>query len=267
MDNRDCFIGEEELNIYLDGELGVSRKEALDQHLKSCRICSLRYEIASELKSKLRVAASADRAPDWLKYRIKARLEEGSRLGTSGFWGFLMHLLGTRPLIPVGAAGVLVIAFLMAIFISPTRNETAPLVTDMVQEHYEYLEGPPPDGIMSDNLHEINQWIATNAGIDFALSSERGLPSLRGACAILDHEDTIGWVGFNYLEKKVSLFMTKGRKEELFGQRNRSLHDFLVYSGEYTDVSYALWHHEGITCVLVGDLPEERLIELADLII
>ena len=267
MNRSDCFASEEELNIYLDGELGVSRKGVLDRHLSDCRICFLRFEIASRLKTGVREAVRDYRAPDWLRGKIVAGISEESKAEVGGFWRYLINILKTRPFIPVGAAGLLVVMFLLAIIIRPSQKDSVPFVTEMVREHYEYLEGGLENGIKSDDPKEITRWISVNAGIDFPLSPDSGLPSLNGACVIREDRERIGYISFDYLEKKVSLFMTKNVDEELSGPRKLTVHDIPVFCGRCTDMNYVLWQGKSIVCMLVGDLPEDKLIDLADIII
>jgi hypothetical protein len=147
MEQRECFTDEEELNIYIDGELGNDRTMILNEHVRSCDDCSIRYRIASGLKSRVREACAEIRAPVWLRTRIMSDMERESAAGGGGFWVYLINRFRSRPLIPVGAVGLLVVLFLVAVFSNPRDGGTMPLVREMIHEHYEYMEGSLENGI------------------------------------------------------------------------------------------------------------------------
>ncbi len=266
MNQRDCFINEDELNEYLDRELNESRKLDLDNHLRDCSDCSARFEIADRLKTMIEHSKDQVESPAWLKTRILAEIDSQSRARAGGFWEYLTGVFRSRPFIPVTAASALVIVFAFAIFSKSPQIGTMPFVTAMVKEHYEYLDGSN-DGIRSSDPGEIANWISSNTGFDIALSADQRIPPPNGACVIKKSGETIGYVSFDYLEKKVSLFMLSEKEDELFGQRKMNLGDISIYCGKCTGMNYVLWQSGDIVCVLVGDIPQESLVNLADYMI
>jgi len=267
MNQRDCFVSEEELNIYLDGELAEVRKAELDSHLPLCGDCSMRFEIAASIESLIRESAGSEKAPAWLRDRILAGIAKENQARIGGFWGFLIDLVRMRPLIPIGAAAVLILFLFFGVFSRLANRGTMPLVTAMIHEHYEYIEEKPAFGIQSDNIEEISRWITANSGIACELPSNDKMPSPTGGCVIEDDGKTIGYVSFAYLDKQVSLFMIADGGKGLFGSRLISLGRVSAYCGRCTGMNYVLWRGGSATCVLVGDLPEKSLVELADLMI
>lgn len=263
MNQRDCFESEEELNIYLDAELDSSRKDELDRHIKFCVTCSQRFEIARQLKLMLKSAVGRDKAPAWLKDKIRLQIEEESRHRSGAIWWYFAELFRSRPIVPVGVATALVVLFFLVIFIRPSPNGTMPLVTEMVHEHYEYLEGITGFGIKSENPEEITGWLMTNGSMKFPFKNSADMPSLKGACIIKEDDENIGYVAFDYQEKTVSLFILNEEKDEIFGQRKMDIGDISVYCGKCTGMSYALWKGGDTMYILVGDLPEESLVDLA----
>ncbi|MEE9553203.1 MAG: zf-HC2 domain-containing protein [candidate division Zixibacteria bacterium] len=262
MNKRDCFINEDELNEYLDSELGGSRKLALEDHLRYCPDCSTRFEISFKLKTLLKSSRDQVHAPPWLKTRILSDIHAQSKVGVGGFWEYLTKAFRGKPLIPIAAASALVMVFILALFSKSDQKGTMPFVTAMVKEHYEYSDGSA-NGIKSNDPEEITSWISSNAGIDFALSSDQRIPLPNGACVIQKSGETVGYVSFDYQEKKVSLFMLKEKENELFGQREMNLGDISVFCGKCTGMNYVLWKSDDVVCVLVGDIPEKSLVNLA----
>lgn len=262
MNNRDCFVSEEEMYLYLDRELDSQRTAILKNHLVECGDCAARYGAVSKLKSVLKESRDSVRAPSWLRDRILRGIAAEVPVG-GGFWEYMRNLLRNRPLLPVGAAGFLVVAFLLLIFSKSSHRATMPFVTDMVHEHYEYLEDTENLGILSDDPQEVSRWLAVNSNLAVSLPSDSLLPPPGGACVLEHQGKTIGYVFFDFEDKRVSLFMASGRGEELFGPTMMQHENISVYCGNCTGMNYALWQANDLVCVLIGDIPEDELVAMA----
>ncbi len=263
MKQRDCFVDEEELNFYLDGEMDESRKSVLDNHRLSCPECAARYGIVFKLKDLVKESCKKDVAPAWLRDKIILSIARESHEGAGGFWEYMRSLIGTRPMIPVGAAGFLVVVFIIALLTVSGPKGTMPLVTEMVNEHFEYLQEPENLGIKSDDPLEIAQWVSANAGMQIVLPSDPAIPPPGGACVVKENGETIGCVFFDIQDKRVSLFMAKDHGGKIFGPNKMSVENILVYCGSCTGTNYVLWQASNLVCILVGDLPEESLMDMA----
>lgn len=263
MHKRDCFVNEEELFLYLDRELNPGRTAILKDHLVECGDCAARYGAELKLKSLLRESRDYVKAPTWLRDRILMGLEAEVPV-SGGFWEHMRNLVRSRPLLPVGAAGFLVVALLLLIFSKSSYRTTMPFVTDMVHEHFEYLEEPEKLGILSSDPQEVSRWLDANSNLGITFPSDSLLPPPGGAC-VLEHEGkTIGYVFFDLEDKRVSLFMTSGQEEELFAPTIMRHNDISVYCGRCTGMNYALWKSNDLVYVLVGDIPEDDLVTLAE---
>lgn len=263
MKQRECFVDEEELNLYLDGELDESRKSILDNHRVSCRECAARYGIALKLKELVKDSCREAVAPTWLRDRVITDITRASRERTGGFWEYMRDLIGTRPIIPVGAAGFLVLIFMVALLTVSGPGGTMPLVTEMVHEHYEYIQESENLGIISNDPQEIAQWVSANAGMQVTLPSDPAILHPDGACVLELSGETIGCVFFDLQEKRVSLFLTRGCGEELFGPNKTKIENISLFCGRCTGTNYVLWQADDLVCVLVGDLSEESLVGMA----
>lgn len=263
MKQCECFVDEEELNIYLDDGLDESRKSILDDHRLSCRECAARYGIAMELKNIVRESCKKVMAPTWLRDKITMSITRESRDRAEGFWGYMRSLMGTRPMIPVGAAGFLVAIFMLALFTISGPGGNMPLVAQMVHEHYEYLQDPGNFGIVSSDPAEIVEWVSATAGMRIALPSDPAMPPPDGACVLKENGKTIGCVFFDFQDKRVSLFMAEDQGEELFGPNKMKVENISVYCGSCTGTNYVLWQAGNLVCVLVGDVSEESLVNMA----
>ena len=263
MGQRECFVSEEELYLYVDGELGIDRKAELASHLNLCGECAARYGIAAKLKATVKESCSSASAPSWLHNRILSLIEEEASIKDTGFWEFLKNIMSRKPLIPVGAAGLLVIVFMVALFSNAPSHGNMPFVSWLIGEHNEYQADLENFDIRSSDPDEITHWLTANTGMRIAIPSDTGTLSPGGACVLKkDGEDT-GYVFFDYSDKRISMFMLKDKHEKLFGQREMTVKNVSMYCGSCTGMNYVLWKRNDIVCVLVGDIPEDSLTRLA----
>jgi hypothetical protein len=79
MNSRECFVNEEELSLYLDGEIFGARGNALDMHIINCPRCSNRLLVWRLIKSLVRASFPSVAAPANLKHRIVLLLASASR--------------------------------------------------------------------------------------------------------------------------------------------------------------------------------------------
>ncbi|UCC79814.1 MAG: hypothetical protein JSW64_00235 [Candidatus Zixiibacteriota bacterium] len=263
MEQRECFTNEEELNLYLDSELGAERLSILKTHLMTCRLCEARYEIAFNLRSAMKRSRENSAAPPWLRERILTVIRSERPLKEGYFWESVKSLFSGRPLVPIGIAAMLIIILASALYYGRPGNGNMPFIRGLVHEHYEYLEEAAIFGIESSDPLEISEWVLANAGMEIHLPSpsESFMPG--GACMLEMDGDAIGYVFFDNEDKRVSLFMLHDKYDDLSGQKTMKVENISVYCGHCTGMNYVLWEDNDVVCVLVGDLPESSLVGLA----
>jgi hypothetical protein len=61
--------------------------------------------------------------------------------------------------------------------------------------------------------------------------------------------------------------MIKDKEESLYGPQKVDLENVSMFCGKCTGMNYVLWQGQKMVCVLVGDLPQESLVDLAGLMI
>lgn len=69
-----CAEAVEQLWAYLDGELAVEDKAALEEHLGFCRVCCGEVEFAEELRGFL-ARSAAEELPDDVRRRLLSTLD------------------------------------------------------------------------------------------------------------------------------------------------------------------------------------------------
>jgi len=263
MEQRECFTDEEEINLYLDGELEGDRESRLKSHLLTCRMCSSRYEIVLNLKSALKRSCENTSAPPWLRQKILNAIRREKPVIAGFFWESLKSLFSGRPLVPIGIAAMLIVILASALFYGRPRSGNMPFIRELVHDHYEYMEEAANLGIESGDPVEISEWVFANAGMNVRLPSTSKSLVPGGACVLQENEETIGYVYFNNDDKRISLFMLEDKYDGLFGQKTMKFENISMYCGHCTGMNYVLWESNDVVCVLVGDLPESSLVGLA----
>jgi len=264
----ECFVNEEEVNLYLDKELPGERAPLLDKHLGLCRNCAVRYRLALELKSLTRKSVREIKAPADLRDRIVHGIESIAHEEPLGFWGRLTAATRNRPLVPVGIAVALVAVFLLALFVRPTPSRTMPLVTAMIEEHNEYVEDFHTDrGIISGDPAEVGRWLKTNAGMDFDVPTGDAIPAVFGACTLDEDGLNVTCLFFDKGENRVSLFLIAGNTPKLTSQKIYEVKNRRLHCGNCTGNNYVAWNNAGMLCLLVSKLPEGSLVKMAESLI
>jgi anti-sigma factor RsiW len=265
MEKRDCFVNEEEIFLYLDKELDINRAELLDRHLKTCHSCDLRFQIYSQLKAMTRARVSIVKAPDSLRLKVQNQINSAIIKPHYNFWENIGVAFRGRPLIPIGAIAVLVILLFGAVSLIPHRGNTMPLVTAMVHEHYEYMKGfEGSDGIKSCDADQIAEWVSSHSGVTMGLKSCKKPLALVGACALDEDEYQATCIFLEEDAKRVTLFLLKDQPKDIYGPKTLDVNSTEMLYGRCTDMNYVAWQEQGIFYILVGDLPEQSLLDLAD---
>jgi mycothiol system anti-sigma-R factor len=66
----------EEVYLYLDLECSDERRRLIQQHIDECSPCLREYGIEQEVKALVARCCGAENAPDELKERLRAKLNE-----------------------------------------------------------------------------------------------------------------------------------------------------------------------------------------------
>jgi mycothiol system anti-sigma-R factor len=265
MTNLECFINEEELYLFLDSELSVTRKTALDNHLNICRDCSTRFLVVQNIRDAVRNSCRTLTAPESLKLKILRELLENSSASHQGLLEKIKLLMRGRPLVPIGIAFSLIVIFVSAIYMRPQSSPRAiKLVGTMVHEHNEYIENFNQGiGIKSADPAEITRWITDRGITTVSLPQNFDLP-LYGACTINEMGRQITCLFFDQGDSRVTLFITADELIQMDGLNIQKTGDMLLYCGSSNDDNYIAWKDNGKFCVLVGKLPQTSLIKMAE---
>lgn len=263
MNNCQCFMDDNELNLYLDRELPRERTEELGGHIAICDGCAARYEIVVQLKRLLANSVMKTKVPAGLRERIAGQVGAPESRGVR-FREALVNFFRGRLLIPIGAASFIAIAFMFFLFPRLQAPESGELVNTMVEEHNEYIISlGDASGIQSGDPAEVARWLTANSETRVDLSNGLALPGLCGACALDEGGRRITCLFFDQGEKRVSLFVIAGEPAAPWGERTLTFKNTPLYTGCRAEDNYVAWSEGEVLRVLVSRIPEEDLINIA----
>lgn len=264
MRQRDCFLNEVELNLYLDHELTAERTAALDSHLMECQVCARRYQVSHQLKLRIRGVCKEIKSPARLRDEVLISLAAPSMAEEPGVWKKLHSVFASRPLIPVALASTLVIILCGVLFLKIPTGRGENLVMAMVHEHIEYIEGIDADlRIVSTDGKKIEHWIGANTGINLKVPCDARF-SPCGACAMDESGRKIACLFFGEGDERISFFIVPGDDSEIESVNIRQLKNMSLSCGTCTGNNYIAWHENKLLYILVSKLPEDTLLKLAE---
>lgn len=235
------------LHAYLDGELDLVRSLDLEQHLKTCAACASHRRSLQSLRSALRNADLAFRAPDSLRARLRQNIhetstEKTSRNRSSWLWQWLTF----------GALGFAALTLILRpIGVSPSDQLAEAAISDHVRS---LMPGHLTDVISSDQ-HTVKPWF--NGKIDFAPDvndfAAQGFPLIGGRLDYLNGR-TVAALVYKRNQHTINVFVWPAKTSAADEIKNRR---------GYTVINRDL---NGLHYCIVSDLNAKELADFANLL-
>jgi anti-sigma factor RsiW len=150
------------IHSYLDGELGVESRAAVEEHLATCRDCSQAYTSLFQQSAALRAAN--------LSYKAPARLRRSVRPAREVPWRWMTI-----------AASVLLVAS-VSWNVRTLRQPGASVAENVLSDHIRGLIGTHLLDVPSTDRHTVKPWF--NGKLDFAPDvrdfADQGFPLIGG---------------------------------------------------------------------------------------
>lgn len=291
-----CQDLQRHLEAYLDGALGRAQQEELGRHLRRCARCRAEVEAIRRFEEELSVAFTDARSAGRLWERMQLDVAGPDPVADGGpesigretwpappqprRYGFERRLAGRpaphpsrakRPVPPPGrrrwplvavAFGVLALA---TVALLDLRSRGGPgdahqrLLEAPVRELHLVLDSNRPPDVAGDDPWKIQAWLA--ARVPFRVPeppSWQGVALEGGRLALL-------------LERRAAVYVYRldGRPLALFLMPADGLDLPPAEAGSGVAIggeggtTHLLWEHDGLVHSLVGELPRERLLDLA----
>lgn len=164
------------IDAYLDGELAVSERGQLREHLAGCPDCGPELAALERLRDGIRHSAPVYRAPEALRQRIRvalrreAALEMPARSRTAGWLAYAASLLLA---VAIGSGGT---------FVMLGERQEDRVAAEIIDSHLRSLLGAHLTDVASSNQHTVKPWFAGRSDVSppaVDLSAE-GFPLVGG---------------------------------------------------------------------------------------
>lgn len=265
--SADCKWAGPRIVAYVDGELPDADIDRLAAHLRECPDCAAVERSERNLTARVRSAASKDRAPEGLAWRIGAALaaeagpaaapadevSEERRRGSR--WAALVASAAAAALLLIVAGGIF----------WPGSGQR--FMSAMAAEHYEHSAaagGPHDLEVLSAETAELERYLTGKLGAEVRLPAKE-FPGRRGACCCKRGGCDMGLVACFCAQrsKAVSVFVVRADAVSLRGleQVKRSGRSF--WRGSAGECRAAMWRKGDLLYALVGELEPEDALTLA----
>jgi len=251
----DCSIIQDGLLFYLLGELSPEEMMEVGQHLQGCPSCTGKTNALAADVMKIRSAFTA--VPNGLDRsfsdRIVAQLP-ASRPSKRYRWPSAVAALAT----------CLVIAILTASFWRHGYQTRTVAVAGLLADHLEYLNKPNPTQITSADPHTVADWLSDRVGFRVSAVdlSRKGAALLGGRRCELNGVP----LAFLFYEKggtRISVYEIQGARVQLDALLSRMCNGHKFYVRQYGNTRLVACRSGNSTLVVVSDLNEDELIQIA----
>jgi anti-sigma factor RsiW len=218
-------LDREAIQRYADGELDDAA--AIEQHLRDCAACANAVVAEMQLKRAVRDAARL-MPPDVVRARVRRRL-----FGTN------------RPYAWLAAAAMA--AFLLGGLFAAGAVGTLSSARELADLHATILASANPVDVVSTDRHTVKPWFEGRLPFSFNVPELAGTPfHIVGGRVVYAHGQPVAYVMIGKGSHKLSLFVA----QVTLPARGMRGFDALT------------WRTNGLTYVLVGDVPRSDLEQL-----
>lgn len=269
-----CKDSLEKISAYVDNELSSSEAAAVEAHIAACELCREVLRATRTEKQLLKSTFSAMKAPAPLVRRIRTAVKEEARAESARSQvPFFKRLLSPSPawaavsLIFVLVAGTIYLR--TEGIISPAGEKATTMglyVYDITHDAYLVDSLPErPYDLQSASAAETGAYLSKHVGFDvpvpnlaaagYAVRGGRIWHTVARISALIVYEDTSG--------NTVSLFEIKRENIGRGGAKEVAADGKTFYLGDAYGYNGVVWMQKNVALGLVGDLPHDRLLEIA----
>ena len=237
-------------HAWADGELDPVQSLELEQHLKSCRACSLALENVRALKSAIKSEALYFKAPPGLERSIRAslRLDKTRTARPMVNWWQWFRLA-----IPTAGVAVAAVALVLTLR-GPSAEDR--LVQEVSSSHARSLLAEHKFDVASADPHTVKPWL--DARLDFGTPvvqlAEKGFPLIGGRLDYLQTR-TVAALVYQRRQHLINLFIWPAPSDATAAPRLRTWRGYTLLQ----------WTQAGMICWAVSDLNAADLKQFAEL--
>ena len=246
-------------DAYVDGEFDERDRGEAEAHIRGCAECRTQVEMRFRLKDQLKQVMGQTRAPEALRSRIVAQLEQAECAARRQR---LRQSPAVRVAIvagPLAASIILVLAFLPEFTVTPAASEQVPMVESTVDWH----RGNLPIEVTGPQNAEVARWFRGKVDFPVRLPTFQS-PRVRLVGGRIAHvkDRRAAYALYDIDGARLSVMMFHSDNLKVPGDRIRKIdgQDVAVLNSHGYEV--AVLQDNGITYTMTSDLPEKELLEL-----
>ena len=245
------------LQAYIDGEADAVNALRIEEHVRECAVCAERARFAKSLGPTLREHARSMQAPEALRARILAMVDEAApgrpaTAAASRPWHrdiFRLPSLQRASWFASGALAASLAAFALVPVLVPNQ---LPLETELVSDHLRSLVENHLIDVPSSDQHTVKPWFAGRLDVAPPVPdlTMQGFRLLGGR---LDYvgDRKVGVLVYQRRQHVINVFVWADTSTRDEGPRVASRKGFNICS----------WHGKGLVFWAVSDLNAEELLE------
>lgn len=246
-------------DAYVDGEFDERDRGEAEAHISGCAECRAQVEMRFRFKEQLKQVMGEERAPEALRSRIVAQLEQAECAARRE--RFLQHPAMRVAIVaaPLAASVILVLAFLPELTVTPAASEQLPVVESTVDWH----RGDLPIEVTGPQNAEVARWFRGKVDFPVRLPAfQSSKVRLIGGRIAHVKDRRAAYAVYDIDGARLSVMMFHSDNFKVPGDRIRKIdgQDVAVLNSKGYEV--AVLQDNGITYTMTSDLPEHEMLEL-----
>ncbi len=227
------------IDAYADGELSPQDEQAFADHMRQCTACAAETAARTRLKRQVQLSARKYVPDEAFVRRMQSKLAGGK----SYRWRFWTAS---------AVAAVLFVALVVQV-LAP-RQHPAIEIADL---HVTALASPNPVEVVSSDRHTVKPWFQGKIPFTFELPDLQGTDfTLLGGRLVYVNQAPAAQLIYQIRQHKISVFIVQERDAPRMPSGLRTQNTFSTDS----------WQAGGLAYALVGDVGQEDVGKLADLL-
>jgi anti-sigma factor RsiW len=239
----DCEEVDRFIDVYLDGELDIGRRQALEQHLTLCTLCRSLAEERLEFRTFFAAIVPRCNTSPELEVKVLAAVRRGQAKQKFSFF--------RQPWVYAAAVAVASVFLALNILFPAAQKE---FLRQAVLVHSRSLSTQRLVDVASPNPAVVNSWLTARLGFTLPVA---GAPapgySLLGGRVDFIHNRSVATLVYKYDKEIVTLFCWPPKKEQL-PQSDRSIEGYRV----------STWSNAQCNYILVSKLTTRGIDEFVD---
>ncbi|HEC66057.1 MAG TPA: hypothetical protein ENI23_12250 [bacterium] len=260
MDHR---VATKNIYAFLDDELSHKERLALKKHIDSCSDCQQRIACEHKLRSVLKESLLEDRAPFYLKEKIRSAIEKIDK--EIVIWKKYRISPQLRPIFSLMLGGLIILGVISSIFFYQWQRATRESIifSRLAAKHIVFALQEDPIEITRGNAEELVDWFKGKVSFTFSIPIFFEAPDfLGGRLSELHHKGVVHLI-YRWGDCRVSFFTFKSMAKDFPQGYRREYKGKDCYITKYNNQLIILWKGEGkLAHALVSD-DEEELYEVA----